>query len=373
MGNMQLASKRIEVADALECIEYCYRENMTDGLPVVPPTEQRVQQFIDAVALPPDKTIAEITERARIITVEKLAINAVMAGCLPEYMPVLVAAVEALADPIFKFNHLASMGSPWPLLIVSGPIVRTLAMHHGMYLFGSGNRANATIGRAISLLLWNCCELRPDAIQRGNLGNPARYSFCIAEHPDTPWAGLNEWEGFDRATSTVTVNSGYQLCMCRTSASSPRGILAPLVNAMNQHEFCQGCMVVTMPPPLEHLLTEQGWTKRRIRDYLFENCRRSVKNLKLTARWGRLTTRDVEGLKDLVPVEPGDEDKWVYLFKRNPEIDSFVFHEGAMGRRADVLIVSAGGDGTATMGLLQPYSMSTAAVTKPIMIPPAHH
>ena len=128
---MRLTSKRIEVADALECAEYFYRENMTDGLPVLPPTEQRVQQFLDAVALSPDTRIADITERARIITAEKLAINAVMAGCLPEYMPVLVAAVEGLADPGFKFNHLASMGSPWPLVIVSGPIVRTLGMNYG--------------------------------------------------------------------------------------------------------------------------------------------------------------------------------------------------------------------------------------------------
>src|ERR1051325_4621740 len=99
-------------------------------------------------------------------------------------MPVLVAAVEGLADPAFKFNHLASIGSPWPMVIVSGPIVRSLDMHHGRFLFGSGNRANATIGRAISLLLWNIGELRPDAIQRGSLGNPSRYSLCIAENPD---------------------------------------------------------------------------------------------------------------------------------------------------------------------------------------------
>src|SRR5712671_2619755 len=121
---MQLTSRQIEVSDALDCAEYFYRENMTDGLPVLPPTERRVQQFIEAVALSPDTRIAEIAERASIITAEKLAINAVMAGCLPEYMPVLVAAVEALADPAFKFNHLASMASPWPLLVVSGPIVR---------------------------------------------------------------------------------------------------------------------------------------------------------------------------------------------------------------------------------------------------------
>src|SRR5262249_23668930 len=252
---------------------------MTDGLPVVPPSDERVQQFVDAVGLPPDAKIAELAERARVVTVEKLAINAVMAGCLPEYMPVLVAAVEALADPLFKFNHLASIGSPWPMLIVSGPIVRSLGMHHGRYLFGSGNRANATIGRALSLFLWNCCDVRPDAIQRGDLGNPSRYSLCVAENPDTAWEGLNEWEGYSRTTSTVTVASGYHLCMCRTIGSEPEALLAPLIDAINHHEFSPGCFVVTLPPTLEKLFMDEGWSKRRIRDFLFENCRRSVKDL----------------------------------------------------------------------------------------------
>ena len=366
---MQLTSDRIEVPDALEAIEYCYRQNMTDGLPVVPPTEKRVAEFLAHAGLSPGDTIAEVTERARIITAEKLAVNAVMAGCLPEYMPVLVAAVEALADPAFKFNHLASLGSPWPLLIVSGPIVRALGMNHGMYLFGSGNRANATIGRAMSLLLWNCCELRPDAIQRGQLGNPHRYSFCIAEDPDTAWEGLNEWEGHARSTSTVTAFSGYHLCMARTECSVARGILAPLVNAISRHEFSPGCVVVTIPPNLEKLLVDQGWTKRKIRDYLFEHCKRSVKDLKEDARWGRLTATHVGDLKDLVPAAPGDEDRWIYLFKRNPELDPYVFHEGAMGRRADILVVAAGGDAGMTIGFYQPYSQSTNPVTKPITLP----
>jgi hypothetical protein len=368
---MRLTSDRIEVSDALEAVEYLYRENMTDGLPVVPPTAPRVAEFLDHVGLAPDHEVGEVTERARVITAEKLAINAVMAGCLPEYMPVLVAAVEALCDPAFKFNHLASLGSPWPLLIVSGPIVEALGMNHGMYLFGSGSRANATIGRAMSLLLWNCCELRPDAIQRGQLGNPHRYSFCVAENPDTTWEGLNEWEGYSRATSTVTVASGYHLCMARTECSVARGILAPLVNAISRHEFAPGCVVVTIPPNLERLLVDQGWTKRRIRDYLFENCKRSVKDLKEDARWGRLTATYVGDLKDLVPVEPGDEDRWVYLFRRNPDVDPFVFHEGAMSRRADILIVAAGGDAGMTLGFYQPYSQSTTPVTRPIALPTA--
>jgi len=366
---MGFTSDRIEVSDALECVEYFYRENMTDGLPVVPPTEQRVQQFLEAVALSADAKIAEIAERASVITAEKLAINAVMAGCLPEYMPVLVAAVEALADPDFKFNHLASLGSPWPMVIVSGPIVRTLGMNHGMYVFGSGNRPNATIGRALSLLLWNCCEVRPDAIQRGQLGNPHRYSLCIAENPDTAWEGLNEWEGFDRTTSTVTVASGYHLCMTRSACSVPRGILAPLANAIARHEFEPGCIVVMIPPNLEALLVEQGWTKRHVRDFIFAHCRRSVKDLKEDARWGRRASRFVDGLKDLVPVEPGDEERWVYLFKRNPDLDPYVFPEGALSRRADIFIVAAGGDAGQTMGFYQPYEQSTIPVTKPIKLP----
>ena len=200
-------------------------------------------------------------------------------------------------------------------------------------------------------------------------GNPHRYSFCIAENPDTAWEGLNEWEGFERATSTVTVASGYLLCMTRTLASVPRAILTPLVRAISHHEFSPGCVVVTIPPNLEEVLVSQGWTKRRIRDYIIEHCRRSVKDLKEDGRWGRLASRVVVGLNDLIPVEPGDEDRWVYLFKRNPELDPFVFHEGAVSRRADVLVVAAGGDTGQAMGFYQPYSQSTTPVTKPIRLP----
>lgn len=365
---MPLTSKRIEVVDALDCIEHFYRENMTDGLPVVPPTPERVQQFLDAVALPAESVVAEITERAAVVTAEKLAINAVMAGCLPTYMPVLVAAVEALADPLFKFNHLASIGSPWPMVIVSGPIVREINMHHGRYVFGSGNRANATIGRAISLVLWNCCEVRPDAIQRGDMGNPHRYSICIAENPDTVWQGLNEWEGFDRQTSTVTVSSGYNVCNARQLGSTPRAIIAPLIDALSHHEFSPGVFVITIPPTIEQMLVSQGFTKRRVCDELLANCRRSVKDLKETGRWGRHASVHMEGLKDLVPVEPGDEARWAYLFKRNPEIDRYVFHEGAVNRRADIFIVAAGGDAGNMMGLFPPYAQSTTPVTKPVRL-----
>lgn len=366
---MKLTSARIEVSDAAECIEYFYRENMTAGLPIVPPTEHLVEQFVRASGLSPETKVAEIPERAAVVTAEKIAINAVMAGCRPEYMPVLVAAMQALAAPAFKFNHLASLGSPWPMVVVSGPIVRTLEMNYERYLFGSGNRANATIGRAITLILWNCCELRPDAIQRGDLGNVARYSCCIAENPDTAWEGLNEWEGFDRSTSTVTVSSGYSLGIARSLCSVPTAMLAPLLDALFRQEFSPGCIVVTIPPTLEALFVSQGWTKRRIRDYIFANCRRSVKSLKEAAQWGGVrASKHPADVKDLVPVEEEDNERWIYLFKRDPETDPYVFHEGALSRRSDILIVAAGGDAGGAMGFYQPYGQSTSAVTKPIAV-----
>src|SRR4029077_736296 len=109
----------------------------------------------------------------------------------------------------------------------------------------------------------------------------------IAENPDSDWEGLNEWEGYDKTTSTVTVSSGYMWAICRTIYSSPEGILAPLVHAISNHEFSPGCIVVTIPPSLQELLVAAGWTKRRVRDYLFEHCRRSMQSLKESGQYGR--------------------------------------------------------------------------------------
>jgi len=366
---MTVTSDRIEVADAFEAIEYMLEHNMTDGLPVVPPTPERVAEFLAYVGIDEDTVIGEVRERARVITAGKLAINAVMAGCKPEYMPVLVAAVEAVCDPRFKFNHLASMGSPFPLFVVSGPIVDDIGMHHGMYLFGSGNRANSTIGRAMNLVMWNTCELRPNAIQRGQLGSPQRFSSCVAENPATSWAGLNEWEGFSRDESTVTAFSAYYFCMARTEATEPEDMLAPLVNSIARHEFSRGTFVVVIPPNFESLFVEQGWSKERIRDYIFEHCKRSVKDLKEDGRWGRLSSTFEGDLKENVPVEPGDEDEYVHLFRPTNPREDLVFHQGSIDRRSDVLIVAAGGDAGLAYGVMQPYSQSTDPVTTKIRMP----
>ena len=207
MSEAPLTAEQIDVEDVYQAIELYYERGWTDGLPVVPPTEKRVRAFLDAAGLGPDDVLGEIPERDRVLRAELLAINAVMAGCRPEYMPVLVAATEGVTDPAYKFNHMASLGSPWPVFVVNGPLARTLRFNSGLSLFGPTTRANATCARAMSLLLWNCAEARPDGIQRGQWGNPFRAVGFVAEDESTAWDPLHVTLGHARETTTVTAVS----------------------------------------------------------------------------------------------------------------------------------------------------------------------
>ena len=133
-----LSSARFAFDDMLKAVEFYHQKGWTDGLPVIPPTEEKVPEFLDYVGMELDQVVGKVPTRARVITAEKIAINAVMAGCLAAYMPVLIVAVEAMTAPEFSFHHLASLASPWPLLIVNGPIVKELHFNSGMNLFGPG-------------------------------------------------------------------------------------------------------------------------------------------------------------------------------------------------------------------------------------------
>src|SRR5205823_5729583 len=147
----------------------------TDGLPIVPPTEERVAAFLEAAGLAPDQVVAEYAVRRRVVRAEKVAINAVMAGCKPEYMPVVVAALQAMCEYPY---HLAG---PAALLIVSGPAARKLGFNSGGNVLGQGPRANATVGRALRLMLINLFGAVPGVLDKSTFGHPGKYSYCIAE------------------------------------------------------------------------------------------------------------------------------------------------------------------------------------------------
>src|SRR4030066_215681 len=178
----RLQSARYEVSE-VEGIDFYFARGWPGGLPVVPPTEERVRAVLAGAGLDPERQIAFIETRQAAITVEKAAINAVMAGCRPEYMPVIVAALEALADPRFNFHGPAtSTGGAAVFMLVNGPITRKLDINSGHNLFGPGWRANATIGRAPPPIMRNVIGTLPGTLDRSTLGHGGKYTFCIAEN-----------------------------------------------------------------------------------------------------------------------------------------------------------------------------------------------
>src|SRR5215813_153432 len=179
---MELISRRHTAADVDGAMELCYTNGWTDGFPVVPPTEERIVGMLAAAGLEPEKQLAFIENRQISVTAEKVAINAVMAGCKAEYMPVVAAAVEALGDPLYGYHGPAtSTGGSAVFMVVSGPIARKLDINCGDNLFGPGWRANATIGRAIRLIMRNVIGTLPGELDRSCLGHGGKYSYCIAE------------------------------------------------------------------------------------------------------------------------------------------------------------------------------------------------
>ena len=216
--------------DALEAIERGYELGWSDGLPVAPPTVARVAEFIGGAGRAPEEIIGELPERRRVITVEKAAANAVMAGCRPEYFPVILAAAEAMLDPVFNLvGPSSSMGGAAVLVIVNGPVAGQIGLNSRNNLFGPGNRANGTIGRAIRLILMNACAAIPGLFDRSVIGHPGKYTYCIAEaEGETHWTPLHIERGFAPGDSAVTVFAG----------ESPRQIRA--VGAARGHSLCDG-------------------------------------------------------------------------------------------------------------------------------------
>ena len=278
---------------ALEAIERCYELGWTDGLPVVPPTEARVAEFIERTGRPGGEVIGELPERRREITVGKVAANAVMAGCLPEYMPVVLTATEAMLDPVFNLvGPSSSMGGSAILTIVNGPVVRELNINARNNLFGPGNRANATIGRAIRLVLMNACAAIPGVFDRSVIGHPGKYTYCIAEaETETHWTPLHVERGFQAEQSTVTVFAGESPRQVR-SVGHPEPILLAIADAASSlgtnmstsgsvgetgTGVRQGQIVVTIAG---NSRLWQDWSKAQVRDFIFQRARRTVAELK---------------------------------------------------------------------------------------------
>ena len=367
-----LTSERHETATYEEAIELAYALGWSDGLPIVPPTERAVGAFLEASGLAPDTVVADIAERNKQITAEKAAVNAVMAGCRPEYFPVLIAALQAMADKSYKFNHLASLGSPWPLVVVNGPITKRIGMYSGIHLFGPGNQANLTLARALSLTLRNCAGAKSEDVQRGQWGNSIRFSGCIAEmEVEAPgWEPLHVQRGFAPEDSTVTVASTYPGSPAHVTVNlngeKPERMLNAACHSITSWggaQWTRGTYGLLIGPHMVDMFVREGWSKQNVRDYVVENTKSSIAELKYRGAWGKYRG---DADEEMLRVNPGDENKYLYLFRRNPE-DEYLFLSSATDDRdLEVMVIVAGGDAGGRMQITIPYQVSTNSVTKKI-------
>ena len=294
MGSVQKRVHEVQ-DDLLSAIDYCYEQGWTDGLPVVPPERSRVEAMLGMEGRPPETVIATHPATGLELSIHAAAVNAVMAGCLPEYFPVVVAAMEAMVKKPFTFHgSTASTGGSAPLLIVSGPVVDEIGMNSGANLFGPGNRANATIGRAVRLIILNVFRMTPGIADKSTQGHPGKFSFCIAERGDVnPWPGLNEDLGYGPDISCVVTFAGAGFCNVENhGAGDAEGILLSVADSMaNLGCITLGQSVVVLSPEHAGIIANDGWSKQRVQEFLFEHARRSVADMQEA---GKYMTREHE-------------------------------------------------------------------------------
>ncbi|WP_156046515.1 hypothetical protein [Rhodococcus wratislaviensis] len=273
-------------ADALDMFETFVSAGWTDGLPVIPPTARRVAEFVERAGRGADEVVAEVAPLGGAATTEKIAANAIMAGCTPDYMPVLIAALQAATDPAMNIGgmqcstHMAS-----PLLIVHGPIRDELGINSGANSFGQGVRANATLGRALKLALVNIGGSHPGEADKATLGQPGKFTFCIGENEeDSPWPALHVDRGLSKTDSAVTLYGaeGPQN-INNQAADNPFDILTTVAGMMtnlgSNHLFIQGESFVVLCPEHAQIIADAGWTKADIKHFLFQNATRSVREI----------------------------------------------------------------------------------------------
>jgi hypothetical protein len=347
MSPLDLKSRQFEVSDTVEAIELYYAKGWTDGLPVIPPTEEAIRAMLDAAGLEPDTEITFIEHRQVSVTAEKAAINAVMAGCKPEYMPVIVAALEGIGDSRYSYHGPStSTGGSAVFLLVNGPIAKELEINCGDNLFSPGWRANATIGRAVRLVMRNVIGTLPGQLDRSTLGHGGKYTFCIAENEDkSPWPPVHVERGFKPEQSTATVMAALAPHQFSNQLSNTaEGILTTACANMRISAGAGRRPQYVLVIAGEHMqvIAKQRWSKEDIKRFCFEHTKTSIAELKRI---------------NLVPGETTPEDETEML--------------PLVGAPEDFIVVAAGG----SAGVFSAYipgwggKLGTQSVTKEIRRP----
>ena len=274
-------ARRIALDDDLDAVQdWFYEQGLTDGLPIVPPTPERVERMLAGTDFQPSDELGLMGPKWGVATIESLAINAVMAGCKPAYFPVVIAAIQAMLEEKFNLYGVQATTHPCaPLVIVNGPLAGELGINARYNVFGQGFRANATIGRAIRLALINVGGGAPGVLDRATHGMPSKYSFCVAENEEeNPWEPLHVERGFAPEISTVTIGACENPHNLNDHIStSAAGILTMICSSIaaigTNNAYLYGEPILCLGPEHAAILARDGYDKTRIRQHLFEHAR----------------------------------------------------------------------------------------------------
>lgn len=306
---LQFEDREIAADQGPDLVEAYFERGWTDGLPVVPPTREKIDACVAALGGGPDIVECKVAPRWGTLTREVLAINMVMAGCKPEYAPVVRAAMLALTEQRFNLNgvqattHMAS-----PLIIVNGPVGREIGMNGGANAFGSGNRANATIGRAVRLIMLNVGGGRAPDLDKCTLGNPAKYTYCIREHEEaSPLAPYHVEQGYNADVSTVfAIAAEAPHSVTDHQCNDPEGILDTVCSAMStiasNTSVLSGHCVMALGMEHARTIAKFGWTRNDIKSYLWMHSGNRFAAHSREHRYGKVYNRNLP--------------KW---YKRGPE------------------------------------------------------
>jgi hypothetical protein len=274
-----LKSRRIALGEDEDEQEAMFARGWSDGLPLVPPTEERVLRMLDGTSRDPQEVLGLVPPDLASATVEKIAINAVMAGCKPEYLPVVLAAVEAVLDESFAMHGvLATTMFVGPVVVVNGPIRRHIGMNAKGNALGQGNRANGAIGRALQLVIRNIGGGRPQEVDRATLGNPGKYTYCFAEDEEgSSWEPLAAERGIKPGQSAVTVFAGFGLQgVVDQKSRDPESLsrsFAESLRAIHSVKLAPACDAMLVICPEHHrTFKNAGWSKARLYDELYRLC-----------------------------------------------------------------------------------------------------
>ncbi len=288
-----LRARRIEVGELDDVVEFMFDHGFTDGLPVVEPTPERVLRMLSGTRRDAQEVVATVPPNMAPATIEKIAINAVLAGCKPEYLPVVVAAVEAVCNDVFNIHGVmaTTMGAS-PVVIVNGPVRDRIGMNSGISTLGQGNRANASIGRALRLVLRNVGGARPGETERSTQASPSKFTLSFPEWEERgPWVPMHVERGFEATDSVVSVFAlvgGPHVIIDQNSRSAHAigGSIGLAMGAVGHPKGPAGdTLLVVCPEHLDTLLRD-GWTKQQLRERIQEVTTRPLREILQDAESG---------------------------------------------------------------------------------------